>query len=120
MKNGKKLKNLIFDNKLIKFLTKYKEINKFELGNFDYEELESLVFIFSVIFILILFINISIRIYSVDLLMFIGHSIIVICVKNVFDDKLISGDIDVLIKIWKIETGVCLTSIHAQTGAIFY
>ena len=52
--------------------------------------------------------------------MFIGHSIIVICVKNVFDDKLISGDIDVLIKIWKIETGVCLTSIHAQTGAIFY
>jgi hypothetical protein len=36
-KKEKKLKSLIFDEKLIKFLTNTKAINKYELGFFDYE-----------------------------------------------------------------------------------
>ncbi len=34
-----KLKQLIFDNKLIKFISNTNDINKFELGNFNYEQL---------------------------------------------------------------------------------
>ena len=36
---SKKLKNSIFNNRLINFLSNTKEINKYELGNFDYEKL---------------------------------------------------------------------------------
>ncbi len=38
---------------------------------------------------------------------FVGHSSSISSVKNVLDDKLISGDSDGLMKIWKIETGEC-------------
>lgn len=37
---SKKLKNSIFDNKLIKFLSNVQNINQFEIGNFNYEQLE--------------------------------------------------------------------------------
>ena len=36
---SKKLKSIIFNDKLIKFLSNTKEINQFELGKFDYERL---------------------------------------------------------------------------------
>ena len=46
-KKSKKSKSLIFNDKLIKFLSNTKEINQFELGKFDYERLrESSVFNF--------------------------------------------------------------------------
>ena len=38
-KKSEKLKSLIFNEKKIKFLTNTKEINKYELGNFDYKHL---------------------------------------------------------------------------------
>ena len=42
----RKIKCLTFDNKIIKFLSNNKEINKFELGNFVYKNLrEPSVFI---------------------------------------------------------------------------
>jgi hypothetical protein len=46
----RKIKCLTFDNRIIKFLSNKKEINKFELGNFDYEHLrEPSVFILLII-----------------------------------------------------------------------
>ena len=42
-----KLNNLIFDNKLIKFLSNTNEMNKFEIGIIDFEQLgETTVFLF--------------------------------------------------------------------------
>jgi hypothetical protein len=38
-KKSEKLKSLIFNEKLIKFISNNKEINKYALGNFDYEQL---------------------------------------------------------------------------------
>jgi len=43
---SKKLKSSIFDNKLIKFIPNNKEINRSELGNFDYETSVLSIFIF--------------------------------------------------------------------------
>jgi len=37
---SKKLKSSIFDNKLIKFLSNVQNINQFEIGNFNYEQIE--------------------------------------------------------------------------------
>ena len=49
-KKSEKLKSLIFNEKLIKFVSNTKEINKYALGNFDYERLRepsvSLYFLF--------------------------------------------------------------------------
>ena len=43
-----KLNNLIFDNKLIKFLSNTNEMNKFEIGIIDFEQLgETTVFLFN-------------------------------------------------------------------------
>jgi hypothetical protein len=39
-KKSKQIKSLIFDNKLIEFLSNTKEFGKFELESFDYERLE--------------------------------------------------------------------------------
>lgn len=50
---------------------------------------------------------------------FIGHDDLVTSIKNVNDDKLISGDESGVIKIWKIETGQCLETINnAHTSEI--
>jgi WD40 repeat protein len=50
---------------------------------------------------------------------FDGNSSSVTCIKNVLDDKLISGDDQGSIKIFKIKTGVCLKTINAHASAIY-
>lgn len=69
-----KLKSLIFNNKLIKFISNTKEINKFELGNYDYECLEyKSVFIFFYLLLkLTLFNNFYFRKYLVHLVTWIS------------------------------------------------
>ena len=47
-----------------------------------------------------------------------GHKSSVACIKNVFNDKLISGDKSGLVKIWKIESGECIKTINAHSLTI--
>ena len=65
------LNNLIFDNKLIKFLSNTNEMNKFEIGIIDFEQLgETTVFLFNFqLFYYILslanFFQVFFRLYSI-------------------------------------------------------
>ncbi len=50
-KESIKLNSLVFDNKLIKFVSNNNEINKYELGHIDYEQLEEKRVMFFIYFL---------------------------------------------------------------------